>query len=277
MKTSRAIGFSIAGSVAGTLALLLATPPTAEAWGFVVHQHVTAKAIDTLPKPIKEFYKDHRYELPTLAVDAQPGEEGPDRRFAADRIVPFPFLDLPHDEKGVLAKLPAGGPPPGRLPWLIEDAYAKLVDAFKSGDKTRILETSDTLAGLVTDLHNPLAVTKNFDGQLSEQHGLWVRFSEKLPEAMEKHLDLKPDDAHYLDRPDDYIFSMINAAYIWADNLLYQEDLAHRGKSGYTTIYYDDFETRAGDILKERLSQAAADVGSYWYSAWTDAGRPELK
>ena len=30
-------------------------------------------------------------------------------------------------------------------------------------------------------------------------------------------------------------------------------------------------------ILRDRLSQAAGDVGSYWYSAWTAAGRPELK
>jgi hypothetical protein len=277
VKRSVAFGRTLAGSVAGALVLLLAASPSAQAWGPVVHQHVTAKAIDTLPKPIKEFYKNHRYELPTLAVDAQPVEEGPDRRFAIDRILPFPFLDVPHDEKAVMAKLPAGEPSPGRLPWLIEDAYAKLVEAFKAGDKTRILEASDTLAGLVTDLHNPLAVTRNFDGQLSEQHGLWVRFSEKLPEAMEKDIDLKPDDAHYLDRPDEYIFSMIEAAYVWADNLLYQEDLAHRGKSGYTTIYYDDFKARAGEILNQRLSQAAADVGSYWYSAWTDAGRPELK
>ena len=32
-----------------------------------------------------------------------------------------------------------------------------------------------------------------------------------------------------------------------------------------------------GPILRDRLSQAAGDVGSYWYTAWTAAGRPELK
>jgi hypothetical protein len=37
------------------------------------------------------------------------------------------------------------------------------------------------------------------------------------------------------------------------------------------------FEQRAGRILRDRLSQAAGDVGSYWYTAWTAAGRPELR
>ena len=38
----------------------------------------------------------------------------------------------------------------------------------------------------MTDLHNPLALTDNADGQKTGQHGLWVRFTLKLPEAMDK-------------------------------------------------------------------------------------------
>jgi hypothetical protein len=69
----------------------------------------------------------------------------------------------------------------------------------------------------------------------------------------------------------------MNATYVWLDNILYIEDLAKRGKSGYAESYYDDLIRRAGPILKERLARAAEDVGSFWYSAWTAAGRPELK
>jgi hypothetical protein len=32
-----------------------------------------------------------------------------------------------------------------------------------------------------------------------------------------------------------------------------------------------------GPILKERLSRAAEDAGSFWYTAWSVAGRPDLK
>jgi hypothetical protein len=259
------------------LVAVLATSPTAFAWGPVAHQVVSAKAIDTLPKGLQPFYKIHRYEMPTLSPEGIPGEEGPERRFAIDHFLPFPFADIPRTEASLKAKHGDAASQAGRLPWLISESYGRLVAAFKAGDKTKILDESDVIAGFVADLHNPLALTDNYDGQKTEQHGLWIRFSVKLPQVMEKRLKLNPDAARFLDKPDDFVFAIINATYIWLDNLLYEEELAHRGKSGYTEIYYDTLEGRAGDILKSRLSRAAEDVGSYWYSAWTDAGRPELK
>ena len=70
---------------------------------------------------------------------------------------------------------------------------------------------------------------------------------------------------------------MINQVYIWLDNLLYLEDLAKRGQAGYTELYYEMLGEKAGPLLKARLQDATTDVGSYWYTAWTAAGRPELK
>jgi hypothetical protein len=120
-------------------------------------------------------------------------------------------------------------------------------------------------------------LTDNADGQKTGQHGLWLRFSERLPEAMEKKLALNPDAAIYLDDPKEYVFSMLGATYVWVDNVLYLEELAKRGKGGYTEAYYEDLVRRAGPVVRERLSHAAEDVGSYWYTAWTAGGRPEIK
>ena len=94
---------------------------------------------------------------------------------------------------------------------------------------------------------------------------------------MDKRLKLSPDAAHFLDEPKEHVFSIINATYVWLDNLLYEEELAKRGQPGYGELYYEDLARRAGHLLRARLSQAAGDVGSYWYTAWTAAGRPELK
>ncbi|HET7747558.1 MAG TPA: hypothetical protein VFM29_09685 [Vicinamibacteria bacterium] len=257
-------------------ATLLAAAPAA-AWSPTVHQKVTTEAIDTLPKPLKAFYKDHRLEIPSLGLEATLEEDGPDRRFTADRVTPFPFTDLPRNEAAFKARHAEEAARVGRLPWLIQEGYAGLVEAFRSGDKAKVLAASDTLAGYVADLDNPLATTDNFDGQKTGQHGLWVRFSARFPESMGDRLDLAPEAARYLDDPNGYAFSMLNGSYVWADNVLYEEDLARRGQSGYSERYYQAFEHRAAALLKARLSQAAADVGSYWFTAWTAAGRPELK
>ena len=148
---------------------------------------------------------------------------------------------------------------------------------MKAADKEKILTESDVLAGLVVDLHSPLNLTENYDGQMTGQHGMWVRLEEKLPQAMGKDLKASPDAAKYLDNPKEYVFSIMLGTYVWLDNVLYLEELVRRGKTGYGDPYFEDLAHRVGPILREHLSRAAEDAGSYWYTAWTVAGRPELK
>jgi hypothetical protein len=248
------------------------------AFGTTAQRAVMLDAIESLPRPLKAFYKDHRLEMPTLAPEAEtPAERGPERRFAVDKLLPFPFTDLPRTEAELQKKYGDQAKEIGRLPWLTQETYKSLVEAYKSGDKTKILETSDALAVLVIDLHNPLLLTDNGDGQRTGQNGLYTRFAQRLADAMDRKLSLNPGAAIYLDDPNEYVFSMMTATYVWLDNVLYLEELAKRGKSGYSEAYYDDLVRRAGPILKERLARAAEDVGSYWYSAWTAAGRPDVK
>jgi hypothetical protein len=269
------------GGAASHLALATATvvlaSAEARAMGPAAEQAVLLQAIESLPKQLKPFFKEHRLEMPSLAPEATARERGPERRFGVDRLVPFPFADLPHSEGEMKKRFGEPGTEVGRLPWLIHESYDRLVDAFKGRDKTRILEEADLLGGLVADVHNPLALSDNADGQRTGQHGLWLRFSQRLPEAMERKLDLDPGPAVYLDDPKEYVFSMMNATYVWLDNVLYVEELAKRGKGGYTEAYYADLVRRAGPILRDRLGSAAENAGSYWYTAWTAAGRPEVK
>jgi hypothetical protein len=261
------------------LAVGALSAPSAGAWGLAAHQAVTARAIDGLPKGLKEYYKAHRLEMPTLSLEAAEVDEGTDRRFAADRVLPFPFLDLPHTEAALKQRHPDLADKVGRLPWLLHESYARLVEGFRAKDKEKILAESDLIAGLVTDLHNPLALTENADGQKTGQHGLWTRFSLRLPEVLQtiNRLKLEVGPAHFLDQPKEHVFGILNATYVWMDNVLYEEDLAKRGKDGYGDIYYEDLAAREGPIVRDRLSLAAGNVGSYWYTAWTEAGRPELK
>jgi hypothetical protein len=265
----------LAALAAATAAGAAGTP--ALAWGPGAHARITSEAIDTLPKGMKAYYKTHKLEIPSLSAEGSNAEDTPERRFMADRVGPFPFADLPRTEADLKARFPEEAARMGRLPWLIQESYARLVEAFRSGDKTRILAESDTLGGYVADMSNPLALSDNSDGQKTDQHGLWMRFGTRLPEAMDKRLKLGAEAARFLDDPKGHVFSMATASYVWLDNLLYEEGLARRGQSGYTELYYESLERRAGGLLRDRLDQAATDVGSYWFTAWTAAGRPELK
>jgi len=267
---------SLAGKVVVTLGLLIGWAGEAVAWSPTGQRLVVAKAIDTLPKPLQKFFREHRLEMPSLAPDGEIKPPSPEEQFAVDTVSTFPFLDVPHVEKEFLLRYGERAAAVGRLPWLIDESYKRLVDAFRSGDKARVLTEADSLARLVARLHNPLVLTGNGDGQKSEQQGLSARFSEKGLEASQDHLRIETDAAVFLDDPREFAFSTVNSTYIWLDNVLYLEELAKRGKLGYDTAYYAEFQRRLAPILSDRLSRASEAAGSYWYTAWAVAGRPAL-
>ncbi len=259
----------------GALLLLVFLPGTSFAWSDAVYRLVLRKAIDTLPKAQKKYFEAHRYELPSMTPDEDPPARPEGRRFAIDLLGAFPFANVPQDEKGIAANSDPARV--GRLPFLLLEAQGRLVEAFRAGDKERILEAADAVAILAADLNNPLALSENFDGQKTEQAGLSKRFTAQLADAMEGRLKLNPEAARLLENPRDYVFGTITRNHVWVDNILYADRLAFRGKSAYSGPYFEAFELRTGRLLGEILSNAAADVGSFWYTAWTEAGRPELR
>jgi hypothetical protein len=279
-RCSTAFAALIASALAVSAASAVAQParekPRTGAEG-IAYQKTTEAAIDSLPKQLKPFYKAHRAEMPSQAMEPEFPAPSAERRFLVDRLLPFPFLELPRSEAALKSKFADKTTGIGRLPWLLQEGYARLVEAMKATDKPKILAESDALASLVVDMQTVVNLTDNFDGQKTGQHGLYVRYVEKLPQYAARELKISPEAAAYLDDPKEYVFSMLLSSYVWIDNVLYLDELAKRGKPGYSEIYFEDFARRAGPILKDRLSRAAVDSGSYWYTAWTAAGRPQLQ
>jgi hypothetical protein len=201
---------TMAVSVLSGLAL---APASALAWGPATHTMVMQEATSVLPGSLKGFYQRHRLEIPSLSPNVRPAPEGPERRFAVDRLVPFPFREIPRKEDDMTKRFGDDAKAVGRLPWLVQESYPKLVAAYRAGDKEAILQESDTLAALVADLHNPLALTDNADGQKTGQPGLWTRFSEKFP-ARSNRGKFDGDGAYLIEEPATYVFSIVTSTYV---------------------------------------------------------------
>jgi len=260
------------------LALTVLAAEPALAWGRIAHQLVVERATSALPKDLKNFYRAHRREMPTLSPDDEATwTEGPERRFALERFGPFPFRDLPRTEAAATTRFGDAAREAGRLPWLVQESYDRLVERYRARQRAEILAEADRLAGLVADLHNPLAVTEDFDGQRAGQGGLWTRFAVRLPEALLGQLHLSVDVAHLIDDPHGFVFSVMRASYIWADNVLYEEDLASRTSAGQSDLYYEALRERLKPLVQARLELAARNVASYWYTAWVAAGKPAIE
>ena len=245
------------------------------AWGDVAHRLAAEEAIDVLPGPLKGFYKKRESYLVEKLEDASIG--APRWIFEVDSIEAFPFDSLPLDRDSAIEKYGVDKiEEVGDLPWKLIESYEKLVQAFKDVELEAIDLHSAEIVLYLNDLHQPLNVSKYGDGAITEQDGFRSRFDSRLMEIHGTNLKIKAGAAVYLDRPDRYLISILVRSFVWMDNLLLIDYFSSLGTSSYDRFYYEGLWLRAEDIVKERISDSSKDIASYWYTAWTKAGKPKL-
>jgi len=257
-------------------------PSRACAWGSNANRLVVNRAIDTLPQEIRVFFDANRAILlqhvndPLLAVERNPSERRNQFLFL-DKYGRFPFEALPRSYKAALAKfgrskLDANG----LLPWQIGVYSQKLTEALHDGKWEDAKVFAAILASYVAAAHDPFNTTDNMDGHLSGQTGINERFGTALVDRYSSYFFMRPNDAEFIADPTDHAFDACLGAHSWLETILYADREARRGMNAYTDEYYDHFYNQAGAVLIRQLAEAATDVGSYWLTAWKNAGQPQL-
>ena len=260
----------------------LMLPLSAMAWGRNAHRLIINKAVDTLPADIRPFFEANRGFLmqhvtdPLDALAKNPAERR-NNFIALDKYGRFPFQALPRSYKAAVAKfgkikLDADG----LLPWQIGVYSEKLTEAFRSGKWEEAKLHAAFLAHYVAQAHDPFSTTDNFEGHSSGQTGINDRFGSSLIDRYSSFFPMRPNDASFIGDPTDHAFDACLSAHRWLESILLADRNALRGENSYTDEYYDRFYNEAGAILIRQISDAATDIGSFWLTAWTNAGRPAL-
>jgi hypothetical protein len=273
---------AVRGSAVACLAALL-LPLGALAWGGAGHRLVVSKAIDTLPPEMRPFFEANRDYLAqhvTDPLDALAKNPAAERRYhilLLDHYGRFPFESLPRSYKAAVAKFTkAKLEASGVLPWQIGVYSEKLTNAMRLGKWDEARLDAALLAHFVAEAHDPFNTTENFDGRLSGQPGVDDRFKSKLIDRFSSFFPMRPNDAVYLSDPTDVAFEACLSAHSWLETILLADRRARKGLGDYTDEYYDRFYNQAAAILIRQLSDAATDVGSFWLTAWKNAGSPPL-
>ena len=268
-------------AVAFLAALFL--PLGALAWGGAGHRLVASKAIETLPPEMRPFFEANRDYLAqhvTDPLDALAKNPAAERRYhilLLDHYGRFPFESLPRSYKAAVAKFTkAKLEASGVLPWQIGVYSEKLTNAMRLGKWDEARLDAALLAHFVAEAHDPFNTTENFDGRLSGQPGVDDRFKAKLVDRFSSFFPMRPNDAVYLNDPTDVAFEACLSAHSWLETILLADRRARKGLGDYTDEYYDRFYNQAAAILIRQLSDAATDVGSFWLTAWKNAGSPPL-
>lgn len=264
------------------LGLILTTPPSAFAWGPTAHRLANRWAIATLPPELRGFFEANRQFLIDHANDpdawmAKDTFERKRHYIYLDKYGFFPYLNLPHSYKAATEeyfKIRINRD--GLLPWNIGDYSLRLTNAFKTQDWEQVKLVAAALGHYVADADDPLHTTQNYDGQLTKQPGLAERFEIRLIDRFSNFFIVAPQDAAKIDDPTEYAFQMVLESNTWVDHIILEDRRALEGLDSYSEDYFDRFYAQVGSTAMKKINDAAHDIGSYWYTAWVNAGRPQL-
>jgi hypothetical protein len=189
----------------------------------------------------------------------------------------FPYPNLPHGYKLAKEKYSSWRiNRDGMLPWQIGEFSLRLTKSMKAGNWEEVKLDAANLAHYVADAHDPLHTTQNYDGQMSLQTGLSARFDIHLFDRYARLFVMHPESAVKIDDPTEYAFQTCLASNVWVDLILWSDLRARESTTDYNDEYYDRLYNQVGPTVVHEINAAAHDAGSYWYTAWLNAGRPQL-
>lgn len=244
------------------------------------------------------FYKNNIEFITEHAVSADKrryvdSTEAPRHYFDADHYGKNPFGSIPQNWDDAAVKYSADTLIKyGTVPWTIQQNYYFLVKAFKAHDTTAILIASANLGHYIADAHVPLHLTQNYNGQLTNQTGIHALWESRLPELFSDHYNYYIGKARYIENPLSEAFKICRSSFKSVDSVLRFErildkrfpadkkfTLVQHGKrqiKDYSVEYAKAYQTMLKGMVERRMRSAILAVGSYWFSAWVDAGQPDL-
>ena len=117
-------------------------------------------------------------------------------------------------------------------------------------------------------------------------------FETRIPELFGNSYNYHISKARYIENPLTEAFKICRSSYSQVDSVLRIERLLNktfpankkmvRVKRGnrmvtdYSVEYSRAYQKLLKGMVQRRMRAAILSIGSYWYSAWVDAGQPDL-
>lgn len=283
------------------LLLLLCGMPVIRAytWGFYGHRMINYYAVFLLPPEMLVLYKPGILYLTDHAVDPDkrryilPGE-GPRHYIDLDRYGAYPFPALPRNWNEAVKQYTADTlQQHGIVPWWVQTMLFRLTAAFKEKNKEKILKLSADIGHYIADAHVPLHTSSNHNGQKTNQRGIHGFWESRIPELLaDKEWDLLTERARYISNPGKFIWDRVLESAAAADSVLQLEKAlagrfpanrkyAYEPRNGtvirqYSEAYTIRYNTLLRGMVERRMRMSIYAVASFWYTAWVNAGQPDL-
>lgn len=267
-------------------------------WGFFAHKKINRLAVFTLPPEMLGFYKKNIEYITEASCN-------PDRRrYAVADEAQRHYIDLDFYGDSAVHKLPrlwkdaqaAFGADTlaahGTLPWVIQSVFYQLRDAMFVRDPAKILRYSAELGHYLADAHVPLHTTSNYDGQKSGQEGIHAFWESRVPELHFQEYSFFVGKASYIKNVSAKAWNIIATTTLCLDTVLREEsaltkelesqkfNFEQRGRTTvrvYSALFTKKYHERLNGMVERQMQRSAKALGDFWFTAWVDAGQPDLK
>jgi hypothetical protein len=248
-------------------------------WGYIGHRIINYRTIlSALPE--MEFFETWADSLQAHASDADDRKswdpsEGPKHyididnypEFIATGTIPQDFDSLVaiHGLSFVMDQ--------GILPWAILKTADSIKSAFENNDMHKAMLLSADLGHYIGDSHMPLHITRNYNGQYTNQTGVHSRYESNLINTFQSQIIYDGDSLQYIENLSDFVFNMIYDNYQYVDSVLYADSVANAFAGNHTsTTYYNKFWEIAKNFTIELFQKASHKLTCIIYTEWVDAG-----
>lgn len=246
-----------------------------------------------LYKPNIGFISEHSID-PDKRRYAVP-EEGARHYLDIDRFGIYPFQELPHKWDSAVAKYSLDTiMAHGIVPWHVQVMLQRLTYAFREKNFSKIMKNSAEIGHYISDAHVPLHICSNHNGQLTNQKGIHGFWESRVPELLaEKQFDFFIGMATYIKNPGEYIWdrllesskasdSVLSFERVLTKEFLSDQKYAFEERNGvvirqYSSAFTIAFNKKLDGMIERRMRQSIHTIASFWYTAWVNAGQPDLK
>lgn len=268
-------------------------------WGFFAHRKINNHAVFLLPPQMLAFYKSNINFLTEHAIDPDKRRyavagEGPRHFIDIDAYGVYPYPDLPREREKAIEKFGEDSiNANGIVPWHVQTMLGRLTKAFKENNYSSILKNSAELGHYIADAHVPLHASSNHNGQHTDQKGIHAFWESRIPELLaDKEFDFFIGKAQYISNPGNFIWDRVLESALAADSVLkFEKELSVQFRSdkkyGFekrnldnlkqvSSAYSNAYNKKLNGMIERRMRQSIFAVASFWYTAWVNAGQPDL-
>ena len=161
----------------------------------------------------------------------------------------------------------------GILPWAIIKTTDSLQTLFELNDMHKAMLVAADLGHYIGDSHNPLHITRNYNGQYTNQYGVHSRYESNLIENFQSQIVYEGNTLQYIENIPDYVFNMIYDNYQYVDSVLYADSVAEAYAGNHnSTAYYNKFWELAKGFTIGLFQRASYRLTCVIYTAWLNAG-----